>query len=192
MKRQNAPTMPERRKLLVAGAGIAAASLIPHVSAASQSSQVDSSRQPSQRNAAPGKRKLGKLEVSAVGLGVQNMSRKYDTSVPRRPEMINVIRRAFDEGVTFFDAAEAYGPFEVEKILGEGVAPFRDKIVIATKFGWNIDQQTESVCRALTAGRSISGRSSKTCSNACVPIVSIYCTNTGLIHRSRSKMSPVW
>lgn len=142
MKRQNAPTMPERRKLLVAGAGIAAASLIPHVSAASQSSQVDSSRQPSQRNAAPGKRKLGKLEVSAVGLGVQNMSRKYDTSVPWRPEMINVIHRAFDEGVTFFDAAEAYGPFEVEKILGEGVAPFRDKIVIATKFGWNIDQQT--------------------------------------------------
>jgi len=59
MKRQNAPTMPERRKLLVAGAGIAAASLIPHVSAASQSSQVDSSRQPSQRNADPGKRKLG-------------------------------------------------------------------------------------------------------------------------------------
>ncbi|MBZ7184455.1 hypothetical protein FMK59_02000 [Klebsiella michiganensis] len=70
------------------------------------------------------------------------MSRKYDTSVPWRPEMINVIHRAFDQGVTFFDAAEAYGPFEVEKILGEGVAPFRDKIVIATKFGWNIDQQT--------------------------------------------------
>lgn len=56
--------------------------------------------------------------------------------------MVNVIHRAFDEDVTFFDAAEAYGPFEVEKILGEGVAPFRDKIVIATKFGWNIDQQT--------------------------------------------------
>ncbi|WP_185935182.1 hypothetical protein [Klebsiella oxytoca] len=82
MKSQNTPTMPERRKLLAAGAGFAAASLIPHVSAAIQSSQVDSSRQTSQRNAAPGKRKLGKLEVSAVGLGVQNMSRKYDTSVP--------------------------------------------------------------------------------------------------------------
>lgn len=85
MKSQNAPTMPERRKLLVAGAGIAAASLIPHVSATSQTSQVDSSRQPIQRNAAPGKRKLGKLEVSAIGLGVQNMSRKYDTSVPGVP-----------------------------------------------------------------------------------------------------------
>ncbi|ATZ96668.1 aldo/keto reductase [Dickeya fangzhongdai] len=134
--------MPERRKLLVAGAGIAAASLIPHASATGKSSQGEASRQGSQRSASPGKRKLGSLDVSAVGLGVQNMSRKYDTSVPWRPEMVSIIRRAFDEGVTFFDAAEAYGPFEVEKILGEGVAPFRDKIVIATKFGWNIDQQT--------------------------------------------------
>lgn len=142
MASQKKPTMPERRKLLVAGAGIAAVSLIPHVSAEVTSSQVNLSRQTSQRPTALGKRKLGKLEVSAVGLGVQNMSRKYDTSIPRRPEMLNVIHRAFDEGVTFFDSAEAYGPFEVEKILGEGVAPFRDKIVIATKFGWNIDQQT--------------------------------------------------
>jgi len=142
MKSKINPTMPERRKLLVAGAGIAAASLIPHVTAAEKSSQVDSSRQLSQHPATVGKRKLRDLQVSAVGLGVQNMSRKYDTSVPWRAEMVNVIRRAFDAGVTFFDAAEAYGPFEVEKILGEAVAPFRDKIVIATKFGWNIDQQT--------------------------------------------------
>ncbi|HAD04700.1 MAG TPA: aldo/keto reductase [Desulfuromonas sp.] len=89
-----------------------------------------------------GSRRLGALEVSSIGLGVQNMSRKYETTVPYRPEMINVIRAAFDHGVTFFDAAEAYGPFEVERILGEGVAPFRDKVVIATKFGWNIDQET--------------------------------------------------
>ncbi|MBO8136499.1 aldo/keto reductase [Dickeya fangzhongdai] len=142
MKSQHNPAMPERRKLLVAGAGIAAASLIPHASATGKSSQGEASRQGSQRSASPGKRKLGSLDVSAVGLGVQNMSRKYDTSVPWRPEMVSIIRRAFDEGVTLFDAAEAYGPFEVEKILGEGVAPFRDKIVIATKFGWNIDQQT--------------------------------------------------
>ncbi|WP_273178370.1 aldo/keto reductase [Methylophaga thalassica] len=75
-------------------------------------------------------------------MGVQNMSRKYDTSVPNRQEMHQVIRSAYEEGVTFFDAAEAYGPFEVERILGESVKPFRDNIVIATKFGWNIDQQT--------------------------------------------------
>jgi hypothetical protein len=93
-------------------------------------------------NASIGRRKLGKLEVSAVGLGVQNMSRKYETTVPYRPEMINIIRAAFDRGVTFFDASEAYGPHEVERILGEGVAPFRDKVVITSKFGWNIDLET--------------------------------------------------
>jgi aryl-alcohol dehydrogenase-like predicted oxidoreductase len=56
--------------------------------------------------------------------------------------MINIIRTAFDRGVTFYDAAEAYGPHEVERILGEGIAPFRDKVVITSKFGWNIDQET--------------------------------------------------
>jgi aryl-alcohol dehydrogenase-like predicted oxidoreductase len=90
----------------------------------------------------PGRRKLGRLEVSSIGLGVQNMSRTYQTTVPHRPEMINIIRTAFDRGVTFFDAAEAYGPHEVERILGEGAAPFRNKVAIASKFGWNIDLET--------------------------------------------------
>jgi len=58
-------------------------------------------------NTSIGRRRLGKLEVSAVGLGVQNMSRKYETTVPHRPEMINIIRTAFERGVTFFDTAEA-------------------------------------------------------------------------------------
>ncbi len=89
-----------------------------------------------------GERTLGSLKVSSVGLGVQNMSRTYQTTIPSRPEMINIIRTAFDRGVTFFDAAEAYGPHEVERILGEGVTPFRDKAVITSKFGWNIDLQT--------------------------------------------------
>jgi aryl-alcohol dehydrogenase-like predicted oxidoreductase len=89
-----------------------------------------------------GRRKLGTLEVSNVGLGVQNMSRKYETSVPYRPEMINIIRAAYDHGVTFFDTAEAYGPFECERILGESITPFRDKVVITSKFGWNIDPET--------------------------------------------------
>ena len=91
------------------------------------------------------KRKLGaSLEVSSIGLGVQNMSRTYQTTIPSRTEMHNIIRTAFDKGVTLYDAAEAYGPFEVERILGEAVASFRDKIVIETKFGWNIDQETGS------------------------------------------------
>jgi len=146
-QREGNPAMLDRRKFLIAGAGVAAASVLPHVSDAAQvqsgqqslgSSGTNNSRLPTR----PGNRRLGKLEVSGIGLGVQNMSRKYETTVPYRPEMINVIRSAFDNGVTFFDAAEAYGPFEVERILGEGVAPFRDKVVIATKFGWNIDQET--------------------------------------------------
>ena len=89
-----------------------------------------------------GRRKLGSLEVSSVGLGVQNMSRKYETTVPYRPEMINIIRAAYDRGVTFFDTAEAYGPLECERILGESIEPFRNKVVITSKFGWNIDPET--------------------------------------------------
>ena len=96
--------------------------------------------------AAPGhisaRRKLGTLEVSSVGLGVQNMARTYQTTIPSRPEMINIIRAAYERGVTFFDTAEAYGPHECERILGEAITPFRNKVVITSKFGWNIDLQT--------------------------------------------------
>ena len=89
-----------------------------------------------------GRRRLGQLEVSSIGMGVQNMSRKYTTEVPNRPEMINIIRAAFDRGLTFFDTAEAYGPHECERILGEAIQPFRDRVQITSKFGWNIDQET--------------------------------------------------
>lgn len=88
------------------------------------------------------RRKLGQLEVSSVGLGVQNMHRTYQTTVPARPEMIDIVRTAYERGVTFFDTAEAYGPHECERILGEAIAPFRNKIVITSKFGWNIDLKT--------------------------------------------------
>jgi len=70
------------------------------------------------------------------------MSRTYQTTVPNREEMLRIIRAAYENGVTLFDAAEAYGPWEVERILGEAVESFRDDIVIATKFGWNLDQET--------------------------------------------------
>jgi aryl-alcohol dehydrogenase-like predicted oxidoreductase len=91
---------------------------------------------------ASGRRKLGTLEVSTIGIGVQNMSRTFQTTIPNRAEMHRIIRAAYDRGLTFYDAAEVYGPHEVERILGEGVAPFRDKIVIATKFGFNVDLET--------------------------------------------------
>ena len=91
----------------------------------------------------PSRRKLGKsLEVSSIGLGVQNMSRTYQTTIPNRKEMHRIIQKAFENGVTLFDTAEAYGPFECEKILGEATSSFRNKIVIETKYGWNIDQET--------------------------------------------------
>ena len=89
-----------------------------------------------------GRRRLGKLEVSAIGIGAQNMSRTYQTTIPNRADMHQILRTAFDRGVTFFDAAEAYGPHEVERILGEGVAPFRNQVAITSKFGWNIDLDT--------------------------------------------------
>ena len=122
------------------GIGASAAALLPTMAAgAAEPHATPSLMHPSGQL---GRRRLGSLEVSSVGLGVQNMSLKYETTVPYRPEMLNIIRTAFDRGVTFYDAAEAYGPHEVERILGEGVAPFRDQVVIATKFGWNIDQET--------------------------------------------------
>ena len=136
--REDGPTRPNRRQVLGAGIALAAASVLPRGVARAQNQGAGTSP----RNAPIGRRKLGSLEVSISGLGVQNMSRKYETTIPNRLEMHNIIRTAFERGVTFYDAAEAYGPHEVERILGEGVAPFRDKVVIASKFGWNIDQQT--------------------------------------------------
>ncbi len=87
-----------------------------------------------------GRRKLGTLEVSSVGLGVQNMARTYQTTIPTRREMVNIIRTAFDHGVTFFDTAEAYGHLEDERIIGEAIAPFRDQVAITSKFGFDISE----------------------------------------------------
>jgi aryl-alcohol dehydrogenase-like predicted oxidoreductase len=127
--------------VLGAGIALAATSLLPRNIARAQKQNTPGANTP--RQSTPGaRRRLGTLEVSAVGLGVQNMSRTYQQTIPTRFEMLNIIRTAFDRGVTFYDAAEAYGPHEVERILGEGVAAFRDRVAIATKFGWNIDQET--------------------------------------------------
>jgi aryl-alcohol dehydrogenase-like predicted oxidoreductase len=70
------------------------------------------------------------------------MHRTYQTTIPSRPQMIDIIRTAFDRGVTFYDTAEAYGPHECERILGDAIAPFRDKVVITSKFGWDVDLET--------------------------------------------------
>jgi aryl-alcohol dehydrogenase-like predicted oxidoreductase len=129
-----------RRSFLLSAGTLAAAPLLGGIRTQAFAEGEVSGRPPAPEKI--GRRKLGSLEVSSIGLGVQNMSRTYQTTVPNRPEMINIIRTAFDHGVTFFDAAEAYGPFEVERILGEGIAPFRNKVAITSKFGWNIDLET--------------------------------------------------
>jgi len=89
------------------------------------------------------KRTLGKsrLEVSAIGLGCMGLSAGYGPAVDK-PAGIALIRSAFERGVTFFDTAEAYGPFANEELLGEALAPIRDKVVIATKFGFDLDPKT--------------------------------------------------
>jgi aryl-alcohol dehydrogenase-like predicted oxidoreductase len=86
------------------------------------------------------KRKLGNtnLEVSALGLGCMGMSFGYGPAADKK-EMISLIRTAVERGVTFFDTAEVYGPFTNEELLGEALAPFRDQVVIATKFGFAPD-----------------------------------------------------
>jgi aryl-alcohol dehydrogenase-like predicted oxidoreductase len=86
------------------------------------------------------KRTLGTngLEVSAIGLGCMSMTGGYSDK-PDRQEMIKLIRTAVDKGVTFFDTAEIYGPYANEELVGESLAPYQGQVVIATKFGWDID-----------------------------------------------------
>lgn len=99
------------------------------------------------------KRRLGRRgpEVSAIGLGCMSVSGAYGET-PDRREMVRLVRAAVEGGVTFFDTAEVYGPFRSEEIVGEALEPFRDRVVIATKFGWNIDPAT---------GKSLGGLNSR-------------------------------
>src|SRR6266567_1634282 len=83
-------------------------------------------------------RKLGKLEVSELGLGCMSISANYGPPAPR-DQGIKVIRAAHEKGITFFDTAEVYGPYTSEELVGEALAPIRDKVHIATKFGFNLE-----------------------------------------------------
>ena len=90
------------------------------------------------------KRKLGKsdLEVSALGLGCMGLSFGYGPAVDKQ-EGISLIRTGVERGVTFFDTAEVYGPFTNEELVGEALAPFRGQVVIATKFGFDLDPKLD-------------------------------------------------
>jgi aryl-alcohol dehydrogenase-like predicted oxidoreductase len=88
-------------------------------------------------------RTLGQgLEVSAIGLGAMGMSQSYGPNPGDRDQMIAVLRSAVDHGVTFFDTAEVYGPYVNEELVGEALEPIREQVVIATKFGWRIEDGT--------------------------------------------------
>src|SRR6186997_2180739 len=85
-------------------------------------------------------RTLGQgLQVSALGLGCMGMSQSYGPNPGDRDEMVAVLRGAVERGITFFDTAEVYGPYVNEELVGEALAPVRDKVQIATKFGFKID-----------------------------------------------------
>ena len=92
------------------------------------------------------KRTLGKsnLEVSAVALGCMGMSYGYGPAADKQ-EMIRLLRSAVERGITFFDTAEAYGPFTNEELVGEALAPFREHVVIATKFGFKLGPKGEQM-----------------------------------------------
>ena len=172
-------------KAVLAGATVALGS-VPSAASLHQASSSGAGGATSQ---ARGRRKLGTLEVSSIGFGVQNTSRKYETTVPYRPEMIKIIRAAYNQGVTFFDTAEAYGPFECERILGESITPFRDKVVITSKFGWNIDPKQASFEWVSIAAPNISNKRSKGCLSASAPTASIFFISIASTHRFRSKTS---
>jgi aryl-alcohol dehydrogenase-like predicted oxidoreductase len=85
------------------------------------------------------RRRLGQgLEVSAIGLGAMGMSMSYGPNPGDRGEMIDVLRYAIEQGISFIDTAEVYGPYDNEVLVGEAIAPLREQVVVATKFGWNI------------------------------------------------------
>jgi aryl-alcohol dehydrogenase-like predicted oxidoreductase len=89
-----------------------------------------------------GRRKLGSLEVSSVGLGCMDYTGSFYGTHPNRADLIALVRAAHEHGVTYFDTAEAYGPLEVERIVGEALTPIRNEVVISSKFGWGIDPDT--------------------------------------------------
>ncbi|ABQ28512.1 aldo/keto reductase [Geotalea uraniireducens Rf4] len=124
--------MLDRRDFLVGSLVLAATAMLPRVGFSA----------PAPRPMVTARRKLGPLEVSAIGLGCMSMnSGNYNPPKDKR-EMIRLIHAAVDRGVTYFDTAEAYGPFVNEELVGEALVPFRGKVVIGTKFGFDIDYAT--------------------------------------------------
>jgi aryl-alcohol dehydrogenase-like predicted oxidoreductase len=123
----------DRREFILAGLALAAASVSPGIGNAATTKQPQT---------IPRRKLGGKLEVSALGLGCMSMNGGQYNPPKDKGEMIRLIHTAVDRGVTFFDTAEVYGPFVNEELVGEALAPFKGKVVIATKFGFEIEYAT--------------------------------------------------
>jgi aryl-alcohol dehydrogenase-like predicted oxidoreductase len=131
------------------------------------------------------KRKLGNLEVSALGFGCMSISANYGPAADRN-QGIKVIRAAHEKGVTFFDTAEVYGPYTNEELVGEALAPFRDKVVIASKFGFDNEKGG-----ALNSQPKHIRKWLRNHSNASEPTALISTTSTGSIRTCPSRMSQI-
>lgn len=131
-----------RRRFLAGGLAAGAAALLSSLHgmahAASLSSPPATKNRQQQPRSLP-QRRLGSLQVSAIGLGCLPMVGYYGGTYAKK-DMIALIRRAYDSGVTFFDTAEVYGPYTSEEWVGEALAPVRDKVIIATKFGFGVEE----------------------------------------------------
>ena len=128
------------------------------------------------------------LEVSAIGLGCMGMSHAFGPP-PDRREMISLIRSAVEQGVTFFDTAQVYGPFTNEDLVGEALEPVRDQVVIATKFGFDLEAAIGPGAldsRPETIRRSVG----RLAASGCGPTRSICSTSTASTPTSRSRTSP--
>ena len=127
------------------------------------------------------------MEVSALGLGCMGMSFGYGPP-PDTQEMIALIRAAVDRGVTFFDTAEVYGPFTNEELVGEALAPVRDRVVIATKFGFEFDGDKQT--GGLDSRPEHIRQPSRPRSSGSGPTRSICSTSTASTPTCRSRTSP--
>jgi aryl-alcohol dehydrogenase-like predicted oxidoreductase len=133
-----------RRDFLALGLGMVAATVTSSFSLVAQSAATGPTTL--------GRRRLGALEVSALGLGCMSMSGTYNLP-PDRQQMVALIRAAYDRGVTFFDVAEVYGPFLSEEIVGEALEPLKGRVAIATKFGFAGLANLPGPGQPMTAGR---------------------------------------
>src|SRR5215210_4946546 len=122
----------------IAGAGLILTPLLSSASDQPKHNKNEGDNKPDKKGNKMKTRKLGGLEVSELGLGCMNMAGNYNPPADKQ-QSLKTIRTAYENGVTFFDTAEVYGPYIDEELVGEALQPFRNKVKIATKFGWELE-----------------------------------------------------